>query len=236
MAILSAIAGLAGGWLALSKRIKPNLTLGFTAGALIGLVAFGLLPEIVELNEGVNLALVWAMGTLVVGFLTIHIIEKTVLIHQPHEGSYKPHLHPFVGVASALALIVHSFLDGLSIGVAFQIDNKIGVAVSLAVIGHRFADGFNIATLTTRSNKSRSTVIKMVVAGAAAPILGSLTSLIFTFPVDFLYFYLSFFAGFILYIGASDILPQAHSRRTSYGTILATVLGVVFMLLVTQLA
>jgi ZIP family zinc transporter len=48
--------------------------------------------------------------------------------------------------------------------------------------------------------------------------------------------YLAFFAGFLLYIGASEILPEAHSKHSSFVTIGLTILGVVFMFFVTKFA
>jgi zinc transporter ZupT len=46
--------------------------------------------------------------------------------------------------------------------------------------------------------------------------------------------YLAFFAGFLLYIGASDILPEAHSKDSSFKTIAMTLLGVVFIYAITN--
>jgi zinc and cadmium transporter len=66
------------------------------------------------------------------------------------------------------------------------------------------------------------------------PILGVLVTNVFTFSEESLAIYLGFFAGFLLYIGASDILPQAHSKGSSRATIGLTVLGTVFMFVVTR--
>ncbi len=76
----------------------------------------------------------------------------------------------------------------------------------------------------------------MLLIAAAMPIVGGLTSLLFSLSEAILAIYLGFFAGFLLYIGASDILPQAHSEGSSRWTIGLTVLGAAFMFLVTRLA
>jgi ZIP family zinc transporter len=49
-------------------------------------------------------------------------------------------------------------------------------------------------------------------------------------------YYLGFFAGFLLYIGASDLLPQAHSEKSTTMTIVLTVLGAAFAFIVTRFA
>ena len=56
----------------------------------------------------------------------------------------------------------------------------------------------------------------------------------FSVPAYFLYLYLGFFAGFLLYIGASDILPEAHSEKSSYPMMALTVLGVAFIFVITR--
>lgn len=235
-AFISAVAAELGGFLALSKYKKMNYVLGFTAGALVGLVAFDLLPEIVEITNNTGLDITWPMVTLVVGFLLFHIVEKFILIHQSHEKQYAVHQHPYVGLAGAGALIGHSFLDGISIGIAFQINNSVGISVAIAVIAHRFADGFNSINLLLHHKNKREQAKKVLLIVAIAPILGALSTLLFSFSESFLAIYLGFFAGFLLYIGASDILPQAHSKGTSRRIIGFTVLGAVAMFIITRIA
>lgn len=233
-AFISAMAAELGGFLALSKRRNLNLILGFTAGALIGLVVFDLLPEIFELTGQNNLDIIWPMLALITGFLLFHGVEKFILIHQSHEKQYAVHEHPYVGLAGAVALVGHSFLDGASIGVAFQINNSVGITVAIAVIGHRFADGFNAINLMLHHKNKVGTARKVLFVVAIAPILGALSTLFFSFSEAFLATYLGFFAGFLLYIGASDILPQAHSKGSTRGTLGLTILGAAFMFVITR--
>lgn len=232
----AALAALIGGFIAISSRSRLNLALGFTAGLILGLVAFDLLPEISRISQSRNLDIVWPMAALVCGFLLFHIVEKSILIHSSHEAEYGSHSHPHVGMASAVALSGHSFLDGVSIGVAFQISASVGVAVSVAVVGHRFADGFNTTNVMLFHRNKTSRAKKMLLIAALMPIFGALSTLLISPSEEALAIYLGFFAGFLFYIGASDILPQAHSKGSSLGTILLTILGAVFMFVVTRFA
>lgn len=236
LSVAAAAAALIGGLVALKSRNKLYLALGFTAGIILGLVAFDLLPEIFEISQSVDLDTVWPMLALVSGFLVFHIIEKMILIHSLHEDHYGPHQHPALGMAGAGALIGHSFLDGVSIGIGFQVSPAVGFAVSIAVIGHRFADGFNTTNLMLFHKNKPSRAKAMLLIAALMPILGGLSTLLFSLPESVLAIYLGFFAGFLLYIGASDILPQAHSKGSSRWTIGLTVLGAAFMFAVTRLA
>jgi zinc transporter ZupT len=235
LSLLAALAALVGGFLAIASREKINLALGFTAGVILGLVAFDLLPEIFEISKNKNLDIIWPMTALVVGFLLFHIIEKSILLHESHENQYGPHRHPNVGKAGAIALCGHSFLDGASIGIAFQINASVGSAVAIAVIAHRFADGFNTTNVMLFHKNKPSTAKKMLYIAACMPILGAISTLFFDLSENALAIYLGFFAGFLLYIGASDILPQAHSKNSSRLTIALTVLGTLFMFLITRI-
>ncbi len=223
------ISTLAGGWFAVQHRRHLRHILGFTAGIIVGVLAFDVLPEMFEIINKFGIDPVWPMVALVVGFLGFHIIEKTVLMHHEHETQYGHHRHPQVGVLSSLALGGHSLLDGVGIGLAFQVNVSVGVAVSLALVAHKFADGLNAASLMLAHKNSVKRTMYMVLLNAVLPIVGALSTLLITVPEQYLSYYLAFFAGFLLYIGASDILPQAHDEKSDKLTIVLTVAGVTFM-------
>ncbi len=210
--------------------------MGYTAGVLLGVVAFDLLPEIFDRMREGNFNPTGPMVALVLGFLVFHIIEKSILLHSVHERHYGQHVHPHVGIASALALSGHSFLDGVGIGLGFQAGNAVGIAVAIAVIAHDFTDGMNTVILMLHNKNTTARAKKMLLLDAFAPVVGAASTLLFTLPSYGLILYLGFFAGFLLYIGASDILPQAHSKDSSRVTIGLTVLGALFMFVVTRFA
>ncbi|MDO8335963.1 MAG: ZIP family metal transporter [Candidatus Saccharibacteria bacterium] len=236
LSIAASVAALLGGVVAFKGRSKLNLALGFTAGIILGLVAFDLLPEIFAIVNTQSLNPVWPMIALVTGFLLFHTVEKLILLHNEHEDEYTPHQHPHVGVAGAVALCGHSFLDGVSIGVAFQVSSAAGLLVAIAVIGHRFADGFNTTNIMLYHKNKPKDAFKMLVIASVMPVLGAASTLFFDLPEAVLAIYLGFFAGFLLYIGASDILPQAHSKGSSWKTIALTIFGVIFIFVVTRFA
>ncbi len=227
--ILTCIATFIGGLIALRLHTRIHLLLGFTAGVILSVIAFDLLPEIVEYAQSLGVGLQDAFIPLVAGFLFFHIVEKYILIHHTHEEDYGTHRHPTLGVGSALALIGHSFLDGVGIGLAFQISQTTGIAVAIAVLAHDFSDGINTVSLMLSHNNSRAKAMWFLVLDAFAPVLGALTTLFFSLSPKFSLIYLGVFAGFLLYISASDILPEAHSKRNSWITVGMTLLGALLM-------
>jgi ZIP family zinc transporter len=236
LAFATFVSTLLGGLTALRNRDTMHRFLGYTAGVLLGVVAFDLLPEIFKTLQDQGAAPTMAMVALVGGFLAFHIIEKSILIHHSQEHDYEVHHHPDVGLASALALSGHSFLDGVGIGLGFQAGTAVGIAVAIAVIAHDFTDGLNTVNLMlVNRNRARRTIM-LLLLDAVAPIFGALSTLLFHLSDAGLVLYLGFFAGFLLYIGASEILPEAHSKHSSYVTIALTILGAVFIFAVTRFA
>ena len=199
-----------GGLFALRFKTKLHAIMAFTAGVLLGVVSFG--------------------------FLLFHILEKVIVIHHAHESEYADHKHPHVGVLGALALAGHSFMDGVGIGLGLQVSPAVGLLVAIAVISHDFTDGMNTITLMLSHNNKDKKSKLFLLLDSLTPVLGALSTLFFHLSPIFLVLYLGFFAGFLLYIGASDILPEAHSEHSSFKLIGLTVLGTVLMFIVTRFA
>src|ERR1700712_5456280 len=231
LALGTVFSTVAGGLFALRFRDRLHLILGFSAGVILGVVAFDLLPEIADLSASTGTSFRTPMIALVIGFLGFHIIEKSLLIHSAHEGEYQPHTHghPAVGVAAALALSAHSLTDGIAIGLAVQVSRTVGIAVALAVIAHDFADGLNTVSLMLVNRNSRRRALALLALDALTPLLGAALTLLISVPDQDLLIYLGVFAGFLLYIGASDVLPEAHAGHPSRATIALTVLGAAVM-------
>jgi zinc transporter ZupT len=236
LSLAAFISTFTGGILAIRLKSKLNLIMGFTAGVLLGVVFFDVFPEILGQIKENDFDPIKVMSALVAGFLVFHILEKAILIHHAHEDEYAEHVHPQVGVLSALALIGHSFLDGFGIGLGFQINPTVGLLVAIAVISHDFTDGMNTITLMIANKNSAQKAKTFLFFDALAPMLGVLATLFLHMPPQYMVLYLGFFAGFLLYIGASDILPQAHSKKSSYQLIGLTILGVVLIFIITCLS
>ncbi len=227
-ALTTVLSTALGGVFALRHRDRLHLVLGFTAGVLLGLVALDLLPEVFSLASPQVLGLPLVMLAFVAGFLVLHVIERSVALHE-QDGEYGEHHHPQVGLLSALGLVGHSFLDGVGIGIAFQANTALGVAVSIAVIGHDFADGLNTVTLMLSHGNSVVRARVLLVLDALAPLAGAASTLLFRPPEQVVSAYLGWFAGFLVYIATSSILPEAHSRHPSRLTLACTIGGVVFI-------
>ncbi len=234
LSVATFVSTFLGGLFALRNKDKLHFIMSLTAGVLVGVVFFDLMPEIFDLSIQSKTEVIFPLATLVGAFLFIHILEKFAIIHASHEEEYAVHRHPTIGLINASGLSFHSFLDGVGIGLGFQVSPHVGLIVALAVIAHDFSDGLNTVTLMLSHKNTDKRAKVLLLVDAVAPILGVLSTLLFRIPNNILILYLGFFAGFLLYIGASDLLPEAHSKHSSYKMIALTILGAAFIFLVTR--
>jgi len=223
-----------GGLFGIKNRDKLHYIMSFTAGVLLAVTFFDILPEAFHITQENNFDISPTMIAVVAGFLIIHILEKAASIHVSHEDEYPEHKHPLVGVVGASGLSFHSFLDGVGIGLGFHINPHVGLLVAFAVIAHDFSDGLNTVTVMLKNKNTTKKAFLFLLIDALAPIVGVLATYLFTIPDTVLTIYLGFFAGFLLYIGASDLLPEAHSKHSSFKMIGLTLLGVLFIFIVTR--
>jgi len=234
------VSTLAGGLFGMKNRDKLHYIMSFTAGVLVAVCFFDVLPEVVSISNSLHFPIINAFIAVVVGFLAFHVLEKTIIIHHSHEMDHTNEEHHFdhhteaVGLFGALGLSFHSFLDGIGIGLGFHVSPHVGLLIALAVIAHDFSDGLNTVTLMLSNKNTTQKSFQLLLLDAIAPVLGVLSTFVFTIPDNLLQLYLGFFAGFLLYIGASELLPEAHSHHTSYRMIGLTVLGVIFIFAVTR--
>ncbi|MBW0275623.1 permease [Nocardia sp. MH4] len=231
LSLVSMLSTLFGGFVAMRIGDRKHLVLGLAAGVMLGLVAFDLIPEALEQSSGEVYGVPVVLIAAVVGFLSIHILERAVAIHTGHEGEFGSHHHGFesVGLLAAAGLIFHSTLDGFGIGLGYQAGATVGMSVAIAVICHDFADGFNTFTIPTLYGNARKRALTLLGLDAVAPVIGAILGTLIHVPEQWIGLYLGYFAGFLLYLATADILPEAHAEHPSRLTLLSTVTGVAAM-------
>jgi ZIP family zinc transporter len=124
-----------------------------------------------------------------------------------------------------LGLSAHSFIDGLGIGLAFGLDTTTGVLVFVAVISHDFADGLNTVSFILSQSDDRRQAKRWLAVDAFAPLAGAIVGSAISVSAETLGAILAVYAGFFLYMGATDLLPEAHSEHASWRRVALTVAG-----------
>ncbi|MEI6406082.1 MAG: ZIP family metal transporter [Actinomycetes bacterium] len=235
LAAVTVMATTLGGYVALRSRDRFHLVLGLAAGLLLGLVAFDLLPEIFA-NATLTIGKLPAVTIgFVAGFLALHFFEQFAGSHEPAESDYDhDHVHHgnIAGALGAVAMAGHVFLDGVALGLAFQVSSAFGFAVFLALLVHAFSDGLNTVAMLVKGDAWSSRAKLLLIVDAVARIGGATIGTSIAISMPWLAIYLSIFSGFIIYIATSHILPEAHSRHPSKMTMVATLVGVLTMWIV----
>ena len=233
LAALTVASTAIGGLLALKSKDRFHLVLGLSAGLLLGLVGFDLLPEVFhdsQISGGVPTVSI----AILAGFLLLHISERSFGGHEPVDSEYgHDHSHGSIaGGVGAVAMAGHVFLDGAALGLSFKVSNELGFAVFIALLVHAFSDGLNTVSMLVKSGHWQARSKYILFIDAVARIGGAAVGTYIAFEGNWVTIYLSLFAGMVIYVATSHILPEAHSHHPSRWTLAATGAGVLIMWIV----
>lgn len=231
--LLAAVSTFLGGAFAIKLKDKLHLILGFSAGAVLGVAFFDLLPESLKLASD-SFGISKVILLMAIGFMLYLVADRFFSLHC-HDCENPSHQHT-LGSFGASTLIVHSFLDGLGIGLAFMASPAIGWIVAAAVLAHDFSDGINTVSMILKNSDGRRSTIYWLVADALAPLVGIIVANFIQITRSELGLILAVFTGFFFYLGASDLVPESHHRHPTAYTTIMTLLGMVLIYIVVSLA
>ena len=219
-----------GGVAAIRFRDRLHLLLGFSSGAVLGVALFDIIPELFAIAGGAPV-----MPFAAVGFLAFFALERYTAMHRAREHAHatQAHVQEF-GIVVAAGLSVHSFLDGVAIGVGFQTGSHIGLLIALGVIAHDLSDGLNTVTVVLAHGNPLKRAALWLLVDMVTPVLGAVSTLMVGLSPGVLPWVLAFFAGSFLYIGASDLLPEAREHDSPLVAV-ATMTGMLAIFLITRL-
>lgn len=231
-AILVSVAAFAsafiGGLVAFRAIRQVGMIIAVGAGIRIGAAYFDLIPEASELLGG---SLDAVMPATAVGFLAFYGVEKLTAVHVGHEAAaeldHGEAAHRHVGVIGAMGMSVHSFLDGVALAAGLAVGGPLALVIAVVVVVHRFSDGISVVSMLLASRTPMREAYRWVGVVAVAPVFGVLLGLVVTIREDVLGLMLAVFAGFFLYIGAAELLPEAHRSTRSRWLVLGTFGGVI---------
>ncbi len=229
-------SALVGGLLALRAVRQVGLLIAVGAGIRIGAAYFDLVPEAVEHLGSMDAAMIFTA----VGFLAFYAIEKLTALHVGHETAteldHGEVEHRHIGLIGGIGMSLHSFLDGVALAAGLAVGGGLGLVIAVVVVMHRFSDGIGIVSLMVASRMPRDEMVRWVGLVALAPVVGVVVGLLLPVPDPVLGGMLAVFAGFFLYIGAAELLPEAHRSDRSRRVDAATIAGVIGIYLVSALA
>jgi ZIP family zinc transporter/zinc and cadmium transporter len=202
----------------------------FAAGLILALAFFHLIPEATELSE-------MAFPVIFIGFFLFYTMENFLVIHSGSELHFHKdspcleHTAPVTGVMVFSGLVLHSLIDGIIIGVGFELSIELGILAAFAVISHEVPEGITSFALINETIPEKASILSILVA-LATPV-GSIISLLFirSLAEPIIGMLLGLAAGTFIYVAASDLIPQTHGWQ-NYRTLTSFIIGAIIILLI----
>lgn len=211
-ALATSAATLVGGALPMYTRLRlveQRYMIAFAGGAMVAIALFDLIPEMQAHNA----------AALLLGFFVIYLLEKLVMIHACGEEECDTHV---MGWTALIGIAAESLIDGVAIAVGFRVAPALGMLIALAVFTHEAPRGLATAVIMKAAGYGPIKVwAALLVDAGFAPLGVLLSGLIPAWAIEPL---IGFTAGVFLYVGASDLLPEAH-KRFNLRVVLATLVG-----------
>lgn len=230
---LAGIATLLGIYLMRKKQEwaikRSHYVNSFAAGLILAIAFFHLIPEAVELSE-------IAAPVIFLGFFLFYMMENFLVIHSGSEVHYHPsdpclsHTSSVTGVMAFSGLVLHSLIDGIIIGVGFELSTELGLLAAFAVISHEVPEGITSFALINETMPEKASLLSAIVA-IATPI-GALFSLLFiqNLSDDIIGILLGLAAGTFIYVAASDLIPHTHGNQ-NFRTLISFLVGAILIIL-----
>lgn len=182
-------------WLGTANSLAAGLMLGASAGLLYEGAGHG-----VERT---------ALGA-VAGGIFIFVSQRLIDSHEAlHLGSLEG-----ADAAKALLIVgimtVHSFAEGVGIGVAFGVEESLGILIGVAIAVHNIPEGLAISlVLVPRGTSPRTAAAWSVFSSLPQPLMAVPAFLFVEEFSAFLPIGLGFAAGAMIWLVAVDLVPEA---------------------------
>ncbi len=236
--VVSLISIIAAIPLLIKKKISEKallFLLSVSVGVLLSTVFMDFLPEIVEHEYTLSIAL-----SILAGFLIMFVLEK--LVHWHHTKKCEEgdcgHAHAYnLAPVNLVGDGIHNFIDGLVIAGSYAVNITLGIAATISIIFHEIPQEIADFGVLLYSGLSRRKALIFNFLSALTAVLGTITGLILINRLHaFTYLILPFATGNFIYIAASNLLPQLHRHcklRDTFLHVFAILLGVGIIMLVT---
>lgn len=226
LGLTAAVANVFGGVLIVKVNwgrdyLRYFIALG--AGFMLATALLEMIPE------GLRLVEEWGLALVLGGYLLVHFFEHTITAHFHFGEEVHPEevVHPQVGYAAVLGMLIHALFDGMAIASGFIISTWLGLIVFVAIFLHKIPDGFTVASVMMASGRGPRQAMGAAVLMGAATLAG--LGLIWLLRAQVAYLLL-LSAGATLYVAASDLIPEVNREP---GILMAVwvFVGVAFMML-----
>jgi zinc transporter ZupT len=182
-------------WLGSANSVAAGLMLGASAGLLY---------------EGSRYGIERTVAGALFGALFILVSQRLIGSHENlHLGSLR-------GADAMKALLIvavmtlHSFAEGVGVGVSFGVNESLGILIGLAIAVHNIPEGLAISlVLVPRGTSPRNAAAWSIFSSLPQPLMAVPAFLFVETFQGFLPIGLGFAAGAMVWLVLADLLPEA---------------------------
>ena len=230
---LATFVGLVGAVLGIwmtGLRERARAVVPFSAGILLGVAIFGLVPELAS-------EIGWRMTILLfsVGYGVLLLVNRFVYrvcptcAHDHDHNACSTELHGFAAPL-IVAATVHSFLDGWSVAtVQLAVPLGLRVAVPLAVALHKLPEGIALGGILRAAVKSRKAAMGWAVVAEGSTLAGGALGLMMgpRLGSEWITYPMGIAAGWLFYLGYHAVHEEWKRRgaRPAFASAAAGVAG-----------
>jgi len=196
-------------------------------GVFLGVIFFELIPETLEH------ASFYGSITIVAGFLSFYLLSHFLRTYHHHHDNHDADDHCEDKHGASMLLIgdsVHNIADGVVIASAFLINPVVGVAVTIGIALHEIPQEIAEYGVLLHAGYSKKKALLYNFFSALSILLGVAISFVFMEMGDYIWILTGLAAGNLLYIVASDLIPelqenthQDHFMKTFVSTIIGLI-------------
>ncbi len=208
-----------------NKNILNSLTTGITFVIMLYLIFFDLLPEINEIfhpfkrSKYMVLILIFAF----LGYTLLKLLDLFVPQHHHRHREKEDNLeehnnHLFhIGLITAVSLILHNLLEGITIYATGLTDLKLGLLMAISVGCHNFPLGIEVAASMDASNHKKFTKYLILFFLIISSSLGAFTLYVLGIELNTMIegILLSITLGMLVYISMFELYPEIKRNKNN---------------------
>jgi len=210
-----------------SEKFLDTL-MGFAAGVMLSVTFFGLVAPAIKIGG------IWKTSLgIFLGALFLIVMEKAI-----------PHVHRVTGMKGPpvhlgklwlfiLAITIHNFPEGLTVGVGFAGGNiNSGIVMAIGIGIQNIVEGLAVAVSFFRAtNKMMKAFLVASFTCVVEPVGGFLGVSILSIAKPLVPYGLAFAAGAMLFVTVEELIPETHSRGNVRESTIGIILGFIVMMI-----
>ncbi|MGU9538438.1 ZIP family metal transporter [Clostridium tepidum] len=206
-----------------SERLLSKL-MGFSAGLMISIVIFDLIPEALNTWDYFGVVIF-----LLLGILIVYFIDKNT-------NSIDINMHKKIAFMTALGLILHNLPEGILMGVGFQAGSRLGLKMAIVISIHDIPEGIAVATPLIASKEKKSKTLFYVFLTALPTLFGIFLGFyIANISNNFLSMLLSLASGIMIYVVCAEMVPESRNLGNKITSYFYMIVGIIAGLVIIKL-